>query len=413
MFKELKVRRRITSIALITVLLCALLCSCEGLQTETSSEPSFAASESSGTFTEDTSDIVERPLYRAFTLSAEDLPANSDLLRTVQILDAENSTLSQFCNSYTGSFPAIADILCTQSGVYVCAVYQVSRSEEDSSYSVQYGWIPVDQTQQTFGALQADAPASYVYDKNKYCQSSYFWIDYGSVGSGIACPYVLLYHTEGEDRPLLVEESSSSYARIIRQCDEYAVLSIRTGDERSYRLVDSTGKILSELEWISDISAVSPLMFHEKLLYCKSDTDEDYVYDTIGVFDLESGEYRDLLSVGNCSNWTYFADGSMIAFCEENGEVTDQFRCFFAEDESLHTVTLQGAVEMLEAATGVFYGVTGSDDGRRAFVWSSETSSLFETDAHSAQSRFSFGERIFAVLDAGTVSVYVPESDAQ
>lgn len=406
---------RIVIFLTVLVFFAGSVCACQTTPPSDDSSQTISGGTSS-VGDDESSDDLPKTLYQSFQLSADSLPAMGEHASHTVIQDDDNTMFSQFCEGYTGQFPAIADIVCTEKECFVCVVYHVERREDGVSSQVTYSWLSIDVSNPSFGEPLQDAPIAYVYDKNQHNQAGYFWIDYGTAESGSACPYVLLYHENGEDRPLIIEETAKAYARIIRQCDQYAVLSILEGNNRYYQLIDSTGKTISELEWISDISVTAPLAFYGDMLYCKTDTDEDYVYDTIGVIDLKDGTYRDLLSVGNCDYWTYFADGSGIAVygkadgsSEAEGSVAG-FQYYQVSDGKLQTIAVNGSIEMLEAAESIFYGISGTGDRRHAFVWLAGEEALFESEQYSAQCRFSFGNTVFAVLDQGVVTVYTRAS---
>ncbi len=392
-------------VLLLSLLLVFALLTCACHETLPVTESSTAASESETETSSEVSESPQLPLFSAVLFENVDLPAAREELRAVNIYDTESGTLAEFCRTYEGAFPVIADTVCTETVCFACVVYSVERSKEEEANKVLYDWFPIYTEEEGFGEGSQEAPVPFVYDKNSNNENGYFWIDYEQVSSGTACPYVLLYHENGEDRPLLYEEEAKVYARIIRQNDYYAVLTLLQGTERYYVLVDRSGKTISVLDWVADISVVTPLMFDGDLLYCKTDTDEDYVYDTIGVIDLTTGEYQDLLYIGNCDYWTYFADGSGIAVygCEEQEQ--NVFQYYSTSRQTLCSVSVSGLISWLEMVDGLLYGIT-SGDTSSAFVWDPENETLFETEAFSSSCRFAFGNRIFSALDEGTLTVY-------
>lgn len=394
--------------ALILILLLALLAaSCDGEPSvstdlsEKSAETSFESA-SSGIVSEESK--LEKPdAFEKLTLSFADILVPRDDLEPEVVYNTENESLTAFVAEYDGSFPAIADIVCAENTCFVCVVYDASRSEQEDAYKISYKWFSVDTSELRFAESNV-APTQYVYEKNEHNSEGYFWIDYEPVSSGTAGPYVVLYHEKGEDRTLFFEEGTTVYARIIRQNDFYAVLSLLEDSERSYLLIDREGKVISELDWVSDISVISPLMFGDDLLYCKTDSNEDYVYDTIGAIDLQTGEYRDLLFVGNSEYWTYFADGSGIAVYGSESTDVNLIQYYETASGELFSIEVDGQIEKIEIADGSIYGITKGGNSS-VFAWNAVSRTLYETDI-SSDDTVIFGMSVFAVCNSENIAVY-------
>ncbi len=372
-----------------------LLASCK-TQPQTGESSSFDRSEddsSSAVSSEESSEpTVKEPQWKQVSVSASSIPAARSDLQKRELTETDTDALRTFCETYTGTFPAIADVICTERECFVCVVYEVEKQQ------VLCDWICVDPLTGEWKQGQDETPTPYAYDKNTYNQNGSFFIESDAVGA--SGPYTLHYRANGEDRVLLREEKDTVYARIIRQTDDYAVLSLLENEERSYLLVDQSGNVLSKTDWISDTSMVSPLMFGEGVLYCKTDSDEDYVYDTVGEIDLQTGEYRDLLSVGNCDYWTYFASGSGIVMYV--GEQSSEFLYFDTASETLQTVPLKAPIASLDVTDGCVFG-TLSGEQAQLFVWEAASQRLFDASCHASVVN---GNALFASFAPDRLDLY-------
>lgn len=364
-----------------------------------------SSEEASSEVTSDESVAEQKKLYSELTLTSEDIPPAREDLVVKLIKDSDNHTLTHFLADYSGTFPVIADVVCTETESFACIVYEATRSEDDGGSYILYDWLQINTEDACFGESASEVPLPYEYEENANNLNGYFWIDYEPVTSGKACPYVVLYHEEDEDRTLFFEEEAKVYARIIRQNDDYAVLSLLEDSERSYLLIDREGNTISELEWVSDISVISPLMFGDDLLYCKMDSDEDYVYDTIGAIDMKTSEYHDIMFVGNSDYWSYFADGSgIVAYGGASPDATT-LQYYSAAENELRSIEIGQPIKKLALADGILYGVT--QGGRLiGFAWDQSTQELFMTDTFSAESKVVFGKTQFAVLHDDGIVVY-------
>ncbi len=351
-----------------------LLASCKS-QPQTGESSSLERSEeSSSVSSEESSEpTVKEPQWKRVSMDVSSLPAARSDLRKRELTETDTDALRAFCGTYTGTFPAIADVICTEQACFVCVVYEATEQQ------VLCDWICVDPLTGEWKQGQNETPTPYAYDKNAYNQNGSFFIESAAVGS--SGPYTLHYRANGEDRVLLQEDKDSVYARIIRQTDDFAVLSLLENEERSYQLVDRSGRVLSEMDWVSDASMISPLMFGDGVLYCKTDSDEDYVYDTVGEVDLQTGEYRDLLSVGNCDYWTYFASGSGIAMYVD--EHSSEFLYFDTASKTLQTVPLKAPIASLDVTDGCVFG-TLSGEQPQLFVWDEASQRLFDAPCNAS-----------------------------
>lgn len=405
-FCKISVRKTAFLILLVAIVLTVGACDNEPpVAVESSLASDESSSEASSEVTSDESVAEQKKLYSDLTLEAEEIPPVREGLEAELIKDSDNHTLTQFLAGYSGTFPVIADVVCTETESFACIVYEATRSDEDDGSYILYDWLSIDMEGACFGESASEVPVPYEYEENANNLNGYFWIDYEPVTSGTACPYVVLYHEKDEDRTLFFEEEAKVYARIIRQNDDYAVLSLLEGSERSYLLIDREGNTISELEWVSDISIISPLMFGDELLYCKMDSDEDYVYDTIGAIDMKTGEYHDIMFVGNSDYWSYFADGSgIVAYGDASPDAT-ALQYYSAAVNELRSIEIGQQIGRLELADGILYGVTQGEQVI-AFAWDQNTRELFKTDMFSAESKVVFGKTQFAVLHDDGIIIY-------
>lgn len=394
------------------VILCVLLfSSCDARDiTENSSDvlsDEYTGSVESSERSEASFD-AEEPLCLQIALSTEDLPeAPESMLVTKTVYAYDNDTLAHFIYSYRGSFPAIADIICTEDDCYVLAVYcnNFSGEDQEECCEVQYCYVRVDTENRTFGEIVTEAPAEYTYDKNTYNQNGYFWLDYEEAENSDVRPYVVMYRENDTDRTLFFEEGNTSYIRIIRQNDQYAVLSLTDGSNRSYYVINKDGKTIAKMDWIADISMISPLMFDDTMLYCKMDSDEDYVYDTIGAIELESGTYQEIKHIGNYAHWTYTADGGSIIVYNNGQNDPTEVILYLTSEEKLITVPFDHPIKTVSVSASSLCGVLGGDSSY-AFLWDSSTQRLFVSEAFSSDCIFSFGDTFFCALDGQSVTLY-------
>ncbi len=246
-------------------------------------------------------------------------------LRSLSIDDSE---LAEKFKKIQGEYPVIADVSCSADGQ--CVAMIVHFADFGEKPWVQYEFRFVDIESGTFGKAVPDGWELFSYDRNSDNHNGKFVIEYDNPSEKRG-PYVLYYQVGDEKNVLTYGEEQGEYARLIRQNDFYAVYSLNHDDESEYFVIDKAGEIVYELGWDADIAFQAPLMFYHDLLLCKSDTDDDYVYDTVSVIDLKDGSSRELVSVGNCERWTYSSDGSVIAFYgKEKGE--DTLLAVYTED---------------------------------------------------------------------------------
>lgn len=371
---------------------------------EESSEPP------SGDTSEDTSSeeepvLPDPPTYELLNLSAEDFPPAEDL-SFAMVNKNSDAALDGFLKAYEGSYPAIADVVYTENSLQVCVVYDVL--EIYGAFQAKYLWYTLDCTNGTLVSPTKERPTAYEYDKNTNNQKGYFWVDYEEAVSGEPCPYVVLYHENGVNTTLCFEETALEYVRVIRQTDTHVVLSVSRRDERYYRILNREGTVIAQLEWISDVSSITPLMFDDKYLYCKKDADEDFVYDTIGAIDLSTGKYQDLLEVGNSDYWTYFADGSGIAIYDNEFQ-PDTILYYATATHKLLTYPAKRRVESLDTFFGTLYGTIHGDEVY-VFLWDADSKTLFQSqEGYPAGCRLAVGKGSVAVMHDGALSVYVEQ----
>ncbi len=387
--------KRTTLCLLFLLSFALLLASCEP-QPQTGESSSLDRSEdscSSVVSSEESSEpTVKEPQWEQVSVSVSSIPAARGDLRKRELTETDTDALRTFCETYSGAFPAIADVICTERECFVCVVYEIAERQ------VLCDWICVDPLTGEWKHGQNETPTPYAYDKNAYNQNGSFFIE--STATGSSGPYTLHYRANGEDRVLLQEDKDTVHARIVRQTDDFAVLSLLENEERSYLLVDQNGRVLSKMDWISDTSMVSPLMFGDGVLYCKTDSDEDYVYDTVGEIDLQTGEYRDLLSVGSCDYWTYFASGCGIAMYVD--EHSSEFLYFDTATKALQTVPLKAPIESLDLTDGFVFG-TLSGEQTRLFVWDAASQRLFDAPCHTSVVS---GKTFFASFSPDRLDLY-------
>lgn len=373
---------------------------------ESSVEDSFE--ESAETPSEETSSEEEPeppapPTYELLNLSVEAIPP-AENLSFVMVNKNIDTALDAFLKTYEGSYPAVSDVVYTEDSLQVCVVYDVLALY--GAFQAKYLWYTFDCTNGTLTSPTKERPTAYEYDKNTHNQKGYFWVDYEEAASGEPCPYVVLYHENGVNTTLCFEETALEYVRVIRQTDTHVVLSVSRRGERYYRVLNREGKVIAQLEWISDVSSITPLMFDEKYLYCKKDSDEDFVYDTIGAIDLSTGKYQDILVVGNSDYWTYFADGSGIAIYDNEFQ-PDTILYYATATHKLLTYPAKRRVESLDTFYGTLYGTIHGDDVY-VFLWDAESKTLFQSqEGYPDGCRLAVGKGSVAVMHDGVLSVYV------
>lgn len=366
-----------------------------------SEEPSEEPSQD--TSSESEPPVVE-PVYEMYSVDSSSFPAADDLSFTL-INKANDSVLDAFLRSYTGTYPAVGDMVYGNNALYICVVYDASFYY--GAHQVKYLWYTFDFATGKLISPTSERPAPYQYDKNAHNKNGYFWVDYESTVTGEACPYVVLYNDNGTNRTLCFEETALEYVRIIRQTDTHVVLSVLRNGERYYRILDKEGKITAQLEWISDVSSITPLMFDSDYLYCKKDVDEDFVYDTIGAIDLATGKYQDLLFVGNSDYWTYFADGCGIALYD-NVNHPDAILYYATATQKLDIYPAKRQVSYLDTFYGTLYGILKGEEDARVFLWANHSKSLFQSEeTYSKDCRLAIGKKGFSVLDGGVLTIYL------
>ncbi|MBQ8323993.1 MAG: hypothetical protein IJX82_02445 [Clostridia bacterium] len=347
---------------------------------------------------------VTPPEYELYSFEGNALPAADDAT-FVLVNKTTDPALDSFLKSYEGTYPAVADTVYTDTALYVCVVYDAI--EFYGAFQAKYRWYTFDPVSGTLGSPVSERPEAYVYDKNSYNQTGYFWVDYETTESGTPCPYVVLFNENGTNHTLCFEETALEYVRIIRQNDTHVVLSVLRNGERYYRILDRNGNVIAQLEWISDVSSITPLMFDSSYLYCKKDADEDFVYDTIGAIDLETGKYQDLLHVGNSDYWTYFADGCGIAIYD-NAEHPDTIMYYATATQQLDLYPAKRRVNYLDTFHGTLYGTLQGEEEAHVFLWVNHARSLFQSEeGYSRDAVLIMGKSGFSVLDNGALTVYV------
>lgn len=366
-----------------------------------SEEPSEEPSQDTSSETEPP--VVE-PVYELYSIGSGDFPEANDL-SFILINKANDTVLDAFLHSYTGTYPAVGDMVYGNNALHVCVVYEALPFY--GAHQVKYLWYNFDFATGQLISPSLERPSPYQYDKNVYNQNGYFWVDYESTVSGEACPYVVLYNENGTNHTLCFEETALEYVRIIRQTDTHVVLSVLRNGERYYRILDREGKVTAQLEWISDVSSITPLMFDSNYLYCKKDADEDFVYDTIGAIDLTTGKYQDLLFVGNSDYWTYFADGCGIAIYD-NVNHPDAILYYATATHKLDIYPAKRRVNYLDTFYGILYGTLQGEEDAHVFLWTNHARSLFMSEeSYSRDCRLAIGKKGFSVLDEGILTIYV------
>ncbi len=234
--------------------------------------------------------------------------------------------------------------------------------------------------------LPEEVPELYQFSRDEYLRSGRFEIEYDKDAvSGNPCPYVLLYSENGNSSPkvLYYKEKAVEYPRIVRQCDGYAILSLKHGDDRDYAVINKSGEKIYSFSGETELAECYPLTFFSDHLLCKSDTDDDYEYDRLESIDLKTGTKTVLADFGNRSYWTFSADGSFVAAYESD---KDTECCFCA---------------VRSDGTGI-----AAESGRFTFESDVKECTLF---GHFMAAEMSSGETCIFDLDDGSSAGKIPD----
>lgn len=411
--------------ALRLILVCLLLLACaaascgQDVPPEPSNDPSAAVSdipsgsESAAASDEPVPEPVSEPGQGETGLLTFDL----ERFLPDEQSDAATATeeeLKAVCPSLSlekSSFPCLLPPYMTQSGdCRTVLVLSAERGNESDPYVAKIAVFRFDTESKDWKPVSGFG-TPVVYDRNRLNADGCFSIEFGEgAKTGKPSPYAVLYQEAcaGEPRVLLFNDRKEEYPRILRQNDDYAVLSLLKGDDRVYRVISNTGEELYRFDGDVQIAERAPLTFFEGSLLCKTDTDDDYEYDTLQILNLTTGEIRTAASFGNCSHWTYARSGEWVAaYDEDAGPVTMHlfhvrtetelsFVCPSAPGENLIS---EGGVLLTDGKEGADYAyAVWSADGRVL-----ETVPKTESDG----SGIAVSEHMFAFGGPKAVSVYV------
>ena len=249
------------------------------------------------------------------------------------------------------------------------------------------------------------------YNRNSDNHNGHFFIEYGSnAQTGKPGPYAVAYqeYCEKEFRCILFQEKATEYARILRQNDDYAVLSLTKDDDRVYRVIDRTGRVLYTFNGEAAISECSPLTFYGDTLLCKTDTDDDFEYDTLEILHLEDGSKTAAASFGNCGRWMFSKNGEYVAAYDDEKAPTTLYlyhapsgktNSFACPGDPGETVIPECGVLLVKGTEGTAYSVWSMEGEVLASVPGGDDVSVAVSD-----SLFVFGS-------AQTVWIFDPSID--
>lgn len=375
---------------------------------ETSSQP-----EQSGVSEESGEESGEEPAETmvVLTFGRDALPAAS-LPRTAEVLPGDETVFGKL-SGYEGEFPFIAQAFCGERGdCCLLIVYGIEKTGDGCS--VRYEWHTVDFRSRAVGGVTDETGEPFVYNPKENNEAGRFALEFDDP-EGKKGPYVLYYETESGKKLLQYGEEPDVTARILRQNDRYVVLSL-AGEETFYYVIDSDGNTVAELGWDADIAARAPLMFYRDALVCKLDANDDFVYDSVGLLDLKTGETEMLLSVGECLHWTFSADGNTVAvYGKEDDEASLQ--CFCVSDlpergtAVAQRIPTEQPVEWAAAVGDSVFCRTSSDENAVLFIRHSSGTGAFAATPLpvSREAEVSFCEDLLVALENGVLTVCFPE----
>ncbi|MBP5230847.1 MAG: hypothetical protein ILO68_03880, partial [Clostridia bacterium] len=281
----------------------------------------------------------------------------------------------------------------------------------DDSLDFSYRLFRLNPETGTWAGMETEAEP-HPYDRNANNRTGLFRIEYDrNAKSGEPCSYVVLYRPVGtaegseEERILYYNDKAEEYPRIIRQSDAYAVLSLLRGESRDFIVLDTQGTAVYRLNGgADDVFESTPLTLFEDTLLLKTDTDDDYEYDTLTYRDLKEGSHAAVDFRGNFAYWTYSPDGSAVAAYNAEDGRTDMVVCDVAGGFRTSSFTLEGTVTDAVPLGGMVF--VRMKDGT-AFLADAATGTLSEPIQADGECLSVFSARSMAVLsEDGTASVY-------
>lgn len=302
------------------------------------------------------------------------------------------------------SSPYIHNVYLTAERAAVAAV--VDKCELSSGVAeVTFRLFRYDEVQETWISCTEEAEAV-PFDKNTNNRDGRFGIEYGKDAvKGKPCPYVVLYYAGNTDKVLYYKERAEEYPRIVRQDDRYAILSLLHGEERDYAVIDAEGNRLYTFIGEDDVFESVPLTFRGDTLLCKTDSDEDFEYDTLEAVDLTSGTRTVLQTFGNCGYWTYSSDGKTVAVYDVDIGGTKLYVC----DTDSNTVR---SLELTEKAVSVDPAgsalLIGFEDGTRELADPTGYRTPFPIPSGIAPEALLHTDTAVLFADGSSVTVLLP-----
>ena len=297
----------------------------------------------------------------------------------------------------------------TEDGHLEVLLVSYVRTGADGAYEFAYRVFRLSEDGSTWeSAPFAGVPVP--YDRNADNKEGGFSIEYGAgAKAGQPCPYAVLYGRKTDETPavILFNEKTQEYPRILRQNDDYAVLSLMKDEDRTYRVIDRTGKILYTFNGEAAIAECAPLTFCGDTLLRKTDTDDDFEYDTLEILHLEDGSKTAAASFDNCGRWMYARNGTYVAAYDDEKAPTT---LYFYDNQTGQTVSFDcpdDPGETLIPEAGVLL-VKGTDGNGNAYsIWSANGEVLATVPGEDGLSAAVSGS-LFAFGSADTVWIFDP-----
>ena len=339
-------------------------------------------------------------------LTADDIPAPT-MLFYVDVSPRTDTVFPYLENDR--ECPYIATVCENRDGQCVALVV---HSKEQDGDTTRFGceYLLVDIPHACFGNAVEKPGDPFTYDKNVDTRLGSFGIEYDQGEK--RGPFVLFWEQNGEKKMLLYSEEKDAFARLLRQNDHYLVYSVKNEDITHYYVIDTKGNTVLDLGWDADITVTAPLTFYKDFLLCKTDTNDDYVYDTVTKIDLKTGESTDLVFVGDREHWTYSPDGALIAVYGE--EAPTGLVCFSSEallsgkTYGLHC-SEEAPIESIHVIGGCVCGIRSGETKEAFFIYLSEADGALHSFVQkdlSEYAHFAVGCGRFSVADRDILTIY-------
>ena len=372
-----------------------------------SGEPVSAVSDTESTVSDaepDPSTDPEQEPVRVFT--ADDLQKSGVLaLRTETFKTGGNGIFAQDTAWNESADPYLLPPYFAKDGTCRTALVQaVERTENEGEWKITY--CPFRFNEETDAWEQAeDAVSAETYDRNTCNKDGCFVIEYDQKAqTGKPCAYVVVYQEQCEAQPrvLFFNDKAVEYPRILRQNDDYAVLSFVRGEDRSYRVIDKTGATLYTFEDEAALSERTPLTFYGDTLLCKTDTDDDFTYDTLDILHLDTGAVETAAFFGNCGRWMYARDGGWIAAYDgEEGEQTE-IHVYGSETKTSTSFTTAYPGDLVLLAGGV---LLANRTGENAYCLYGADGTLLASVPGGTEVTATLSDTLFAFGDRRTITL--------